>query len=270
MSERLIKANKNPLGEQLVARLLIDRAIRHHFHTVWLRVDPATWALRRTPPARRPPMILACTHPSWWDGYMTWPLSRVLGHRDGYLMMDAASLRHYRFFTWIGVFGIDRQNPRAALESIEYCAELLRAQPNRLLVIFPQGTITPPDRRPLGLYGGIAHIARRLPVCDIVPVAWRLVYRYEQRAEMFIRVGAPLYLESTRRLSHREITRWVDDALTAQDDRLHDELINGPLDRPLLGYRPLLRGAESVSRVWERVQGRARGLLGQAPPPPAP
>ncbi len=268
-SEPVIKANKNPPGERLVARFLIDRAVRAQFHTVWFTVHPAAWALRRVPPAERPPALFVGTHPSWWDGYLTWPLNRVLGARDGYLMMDALSLRHYRFFTWIGVFGIDRADPRAALASIEYSAELLQGAPNRAVWMFPQGTITPPDRRPLGTYPGVAHIARRLPVCDIVPVAWRMDYRLEQRADCFIRVGAPLHLDGSQRLGTRGLTAAVDQMLTALDDRLADELTHGDISRPLPGYRPLLRGRTSVNRIWEQVQTKAMRLAGR-PLPPAP
>ena len=125
-------------------------------------------------------------------------------------MMDAALAAQLPFFTWFGVFGIDRANPRAALASIEYSANLLKAAPNRAIWIFPQGTITPPDRRPLGLYPGVAHIARRLPACEIVPVAWRLAYRYEQRAEVFIRVGAPLAVSGGRRAQQPRPDRAVD------------------------------------------------------------
>lgn len=270
MPDTLIRANKTPLGQYLVGRLLVTRALQSQFHAVWLHVDPGVLALRRVPPARRTPVIFAATHPSWWDGYLTWPLNRVLGDRDGYLMMDALSLQHYPFFTWIGVFGIDRADPRAALASIEYAADLLRAAPNRAVWIFPQGTITPPDRRPLGLYPGVAHLARRLPACDIVPVAWRLAYRLEQRAEAYIRVGPPLHLEESQRVASRELARRLDAALTAADDHLRDALIAGDMAGPLPGYVPLLRGRTSVNRVWEQVQAAAARVLRRPVPPPAP
>ncbi|HUS14487.1 MAG TPA: lysophospholipid acyltransferase family protein [Chloroflexia bacterium] len=270
MTPSVIEANKNPLGEQLVAHFLIERAVRAQFHTVWLTVDPATWAMRKVPPAERRPVIYVCTHPSWWDGYLTWPLNRVLGGRDGYLMMDAASLQHLRFFTWIGVFGIDRTDPRAALASIAYSADLLQGAPNRAVWMFPQGTITPPDRRPLGLYPGVAHIAAKLPACDVVPVAWRMVYRWEQHAEVFIRVGAPLAVPDGARLARRTLTAQIDTALTSADDRLRTELTDAALDGPLPGYRPLLRGRPSINRVWTAVQRRAMQFVGRDPGPPAP
>ena len=64
VADPIIKANKNPLGAGLVARLLIDRrAMRAQFHAVWLHVDagrPGACGARRPPAAapgdlRQPP-----------------------------------------------------------------------------------------------------------------------------------------------------------------------------------------------------------------------
>jgi len=268
--EPVIEAHKNRLGESVVVGLLVARALRSQFHTIWWHADPAALALRRPPPAGRVPVIFASTHPSWWDGYLSWPINHALGGRDGYLMMDVRSLRSYRFFTWGGAFGIDRADPRAALASIEYISGVLNAAPNRAVWMFPQGTITPPDRRPLGLYPGVAHIARRLPAALIVPVAWRVAYRWEQRAEIFIRVGAPLAVDGGRSLPSRALTARLEAALIAEDDRLAAELRDGDMARPLPGYAVLLRGRTSVNRLWERVRARTLRLAGRRPPPAAP
>src|SRR6478672_3707552 len=113
----IIEARKNPLGEWVVLHGLVEPALRRMFNPVWLAADRATLAaLGGPPPGRRPPLIWASTHPSWWDGYLGWLVNRRLGARDGYLMMDAEFLPRYRFFTWGGVFGVDRKDSRAALE----------------------------------------------------------------------------------------------------------------------------------------------------------
>jgi len=270
MPEELIAANTKPWVQVLGGRLLAERALRGNFHRVWLHLEPAALAWRRTPPAERVPAIFTCTHTSWWDGYLTWPLNRALGGREAFMMMDEASLRHFRFFTWMGLYGVDRANPRAALRSIEYSADLLRAAPHRALWIFPQGAILPPDRRPLDLFPGVAHIARRVPLCDVVPIAWRLEYRYEQRAEIFVRVGAPIRVTAADGGGSRALTARIDAALTAEADRLHAALTDGDISRPLPGYVAIMRGRPSINRVWETVQAGARRLLGRPSLPPAP
>ena len=253
----IIEAKKTPWGEWAILHVLVRPALRRMFSPVWLAVDPATAAaLCNTPPAARPPLIWASTHPSWWDGYLGWLVNQRLGHRDGYLMMDAAFLPRYRFFTWGGVFGVDRQDPRAARESVEYIARLLGAAPNRALWMFPQGTITPPDRRPLHLYGGIMHILRRLPAAMVVPVAWRPVFREEQRPEVLIRVGTPLPFTADMVPPSHDLTAQLTERLTALDDALRADLSANDLST----YHPILRGGKGINRHWEDIQAAARRI----------
>jgi 1-acyl-sn-glycerol-3-phosphate acyltransferase len=256
----IIEARKNPLAAWIIHRTLVEGGLRRMFGTIWLRAERATLAaLRGTPPAQRLPVIWVSPHPSWWDGYLAWLVNRQLGNRDGYLMMDAETLPRYRFFTLAGAFGVDRRNPRAARESVEYIAGLLRAQPNRAMWMFPQGTITPADRRPLVLFGGIAHILRRLPVADVVPVAWRLAFREEQRPDALIRVGAPRRFTAATVPPSRVLTAQIAAALAAEDDAIAGALTADDLT----GYRPLLRGSRSINRIWDDVSRPVRHFLGQ-------
>jgi 1-acyl-sn-glycerol-3-phosphate acyltransferase len=251
----IIEARKNRTAEWIIHRALVEGGLRRMFGTIWLQAERATLAaLCGPPPARRPPLIWVSPHPSWWDGYLGWLVNRRLGNRDGYLMMDAEFLPNYRFFTLAGAFGVDRQNPRAALESVEYIAGLLGARPNRALWIFPQGTITPPDRRPLQLYGGVSHILQRLAVADVVPVAWRLAFREEQRPEVLIRIAAPLRFTADGVPPSRNLTAQLADALTAEDDAIRAALIADDLR----GYRPLLQGSPSINRRWDDLRGTVR------------
>lgn len=251
----VIEAKKTPWGEWVILRMLVRPALRRMFSPVWMAVDPATvTALCDPPPAARPPLIWASTHPSWWDGYLGWLVNWRLGNREGYLMMDAAYLPRYRFFTWGGVFGVDRQDPRAALDSVNYIARLLGEAPNRALWMFPQGEITPPDRRPLRLYGGVTHILRRVPAATVVPVAWRPVFREEQRPEVLIRVGTPLAYTADRVPPSRELTARLTDQLTALDDAVHADLVANDLT----GYRPILRGGKGINRHWDDLREGAR------------
>jgi 1-acyl-sn-glycerol-3-phosphate acyltransferase len=163
--------------------------------------------------------------------------------------------------TWAGVFGIDRHDPRKALASIEYIVGILSERPNAALYMFPQGTITHPDRRPLGLYGGVGNIARKLPKCAVLPVAVRYEFLLEQAPDILVRIGAPLRFDMGReRLSSAQVNARIEDAMTATTDSLHADIVAGELQ----AYRRVLRGRGSVNRAWERVTGavgRVRALL---------
>jgi 1-acyl-sn-glycerol-3-phosphate acyltransferase len=147
---------------------------------------------------------------------------------------------------------VDRDNARSALASIDYSARLLSERPGRAVWIFPQGTITHPDVRPLRLYGGAAAIARRVTggKVALVPVAMRYEFRMDQAPDAFARIGPPLLLDPrAERLSSKEITSRLEEAMLHCADRLREDLIANNVR----AYRRILSGRGSSNRVWERV-----------------
>ena len=173
------RANKNAPGGWAVYNLLLLGGFKRAFGGLYVHLGRETARLRGDSPY---PVIFCMTHSGWYDGHIAAILDRRIFRHDSYLMMEQVNLARYFFFTWMGVFGIDRDNARNALASIEYIAGVLREDHGRgkALWMFPQGTMRHPDRRPLELFGGVANIARRVGVCAIVPVAIRYDFLMEQ------------------------------------------------------------------------------------------
>jgi chlorobactene lauroyltransferase len=241
-----IPARHHPIGDQLVYWALVRYAIWSHFDRVWLRVEG---------PLPRPedgPLIGYLNHPSWWDGYMAFVLNRVLlGDRfERYLMMEEQQLRRYRFFAWSGAFSVHREDARSAMRSVGYIGRLLAERRRRSLWIFPQGEITPNDRRPLAIFSGLAHVARRAGGATLWPVALRYELRGEQRPEVFIRAGPAHHAPADA--DARALTGEVGARLTAACDALRDEVNAGDL----AGYRVLLSGRPGVNRVFDAARER--------------
>ncbi len=251
-------ANKNMVGDWLVSRLLAQRGLSNAFGGVYLRLDLPTARLRGQPPY---PVIFCATHSGWWDGHVAALLNRKVFKHNAYLMMEEANLVRYPFFTWSGVFGVDRDNPRKALAAIDYISKLLIEQEGSALWMFPQGTITYPDARPLKIYGGVANIVRKVGRCALVPVALRYDFLMEQAPDVFACAGPPLLLDpEAEPLSSREITARLDAAMTRAADRLHSDVIA----RDLRPYRRVLSGRGSVNRIWDsllKACDKARGLV---------
>jgi 1-acyl-sn-glycerol-3-phosphate acyltransferase len=241
-----IPARRSRLGEALIYWALVRWAIWSHFDRVWLKVDGPL------PHPADGPLIIYPNHPSWWDGYMCFLLTRMVlrGRFDAYLMMEEPELRRYRFFTWAGCFSVDRADPRSAARSVAYISRLLAARRTRALVIFPQGALAPNDRRPLEVYAGAARIARRAGGATLWPVALRYEFRGEQRPEAFIRAGPPHYAPADA--DARALTAEVAQRLTAAADALRDEVTAGDLT----GYHVLLRGRAGVNRLWDAARGK--------------
>lgn len=238
-------ARKTPLLEALIYRALVRPALAGTFHRI---------ALNGGAPRPRPdlPTLIYANHPSWWDGYMAFVLSDEIWRCEGYIMMEEPQLARYGFFRFCGAFGVDRHDPRAALHSVAYAADLLRQSSRRVVWIFPQGEIIPNDRRPLTTYRGAAHIAKRVaegptPI-RCIPMALRFEFRGEQRPEALIRLG-PAHLVAGQ-VDVKALHREMDERLGLEMDTLRADTISGAIDE----YHTIFRGRPSVNVVWDHVR----------------
>lgn len=240
-----LTARKTPLIEALIYRTLVRPALRRAFQRV------ALWSAE---PGFTPdlPALIYANHPSWWDGYIAFLLAREHWRCPGYLMMEEPQLARYGFFRYCGVFSVDRHDPREGLRSVAYAADLLRGHPGRALWIFPQGLITPNDRRPLVTYAGAAHIARRAAPVRCIPMALRFEFLDEQRPEALVRLG-PAHVVSGE-YDVKALQREMDRRLFCEVEQLHADTIDGTTAH----YRTILQGRASVNVVWDRVRGKRR------------
>jgi 1-acyl-sn-glycerol-3-phosphate acyltransferase len=241
-----IPARRNRAGEALIYWALVRWGVWSHFDRVWLKLAGPL------PHPADGPLIAYPNHPSWWDGYMCFLLNRLLlcERFEGYLMMEEPELRRYRFFTWAGCFSVDRHDARSAARSVAYISRLLGERRDRSLYIFPQGEITPNDRRPIVAYPGVAHIARRAGSATLWPIALRYEFRGEQRPEAFIRAG-PAHRPPAG-ADTRALTAEVAARLTAAVDALRDEVAAGQLG----DYEVLLHGRAGVNRLFDRLRAQ--------------
>ncbi|HEX5691740.1 MAG TPA: lysophospholipid acyltransferase family protein [Roseiflexaceae bacterium] len=241
-----IPARRNWAGDELIYRALVRWGVWSHFDRVWLKtVGPL-------PHPADGPLIAYLNHPSWWDGYMCMLLSRMVlrGRFQSFLMMEEPELRRYSFFRWAGCFSVDRKDARSSARSVAYIGGLLAEQRARSLYIFPQGVLTPNDRRPLVLYPGLAHVVRRAGGAMLWPVALRYEFRGEQRPEAFIRAGPPHHAPADA--DPRKLTAEIERRLTDVADALRDEVANSNL----ADYRTLLRGRSGVNRIFDAWRAR--------------
>lgn len=241
----MIPARKFPVGKKLV-EWLIDSSFRTHFDRIHFRMR-GTY----TEEQFRLPLIACANHFSWWDGYVAKLVERQL-KTDAYLMMEEAQLRRYFFFTWVGCFSVNRQDARSAMQSLQYAAHLLKEKPRRMLWLFPQGEISPNDRRPLVFFSGAAHLARMTSPVLLCPVATRIEFLAEQRPDLFISLGEPIEIatEETRTPGFlKTCTKQLETAVTAELDQLRADIIGGDYS----DFKLLMKGKASTNRIYDAV-----------------
>jgi len=212
----MIAAKKNSVIGSLFA-FYHKRLLKKHFYRIHLNGRDNLSAL-----GLDTPVILAANHSNWWDGFIAYYLTNWLMKCDDFLMMDIEQMKKYSFFRYIGVFSVDRKNPAEAMRSINYAADIIK-NTNRCLWIFPQGEMTPQDKRPLVFYSGISKIAERAGKVKIIPVAFRYEFLMEQRPEVFISIGKPVEFTA----GNKNFTAELEKLMTAQLDELKSDVTNG-------------------------------------------
>lgn len=211
-----IPARRNFLGELLVF-WLGRRGLWKAFRAVRFR---AAGPLPASPDRLTEPLIFYANHNTFWDGYLAHVLFRQVYGLEGYLMMDLQQMRRFKFFSWAGVFSVDRANGRQAMRSLDYIAGELQGGPGRALWIFPQGEISPQERRPLGFQSGLARLIRRVGPCYVYPVAVRYEFFTQSQPEFLISVGEARHFTGQEKPDHRALAAELEQTLQTELDRL--------------------------------------------------
>ena len=221
-----------------VVRRWVARTLRHRFHGIYIfgadtlrAVDPGT-------------AVIGCVnHANWWDGFVLYVLSWRLVRHDIFLAMEEKNLRRYRFFAWMGVFGLDLTDRRSALAGTRYAVRLLR--PGRLIWMFVQGKLRP-GGAPIEVKPGALFMARRTHAL-LLPIVLRYEWLNESRPSILIGVGAPLASATSA------------DELAAVLNTLYAQL-GRKLDPPDLGgAENLFPPRLSMNKRWDYL----RHLLGR-------
>lgn len=179
------------------------------------------------------PKLVCANHSSWWDGLLAFQISRQAG-LDSFVMMDEANLRRFFLFRRLGAFSV-ADNPRRALASIRYAAGLLKADADRTMWIFPQGSILPNDVRPLHFFSGAARIARQIDKCLIVPAAFRFEIGGNFKPEIFVKIGRGQTVTAGDNFDHKALTA----NLAKKVETLLDELRSAVIEQKTESFQSL-------------------------------
>ncbi len=196
------------------------------------------------------PLLLVANHSSWWDAVLPIVISCSTLHHDAYGIMEEKQLERYRFFSKVGIFSINRDHPRKAVESLRYAATLLGGT-GRVLWIFPQGKIVPNDCRPIRCQSGIGRLIAMLGECSVIPVAFRYEVGREELPIAYVSVGQEGRFTGNDTRSPHELATEVATLLTNELDALR----NAVLTESTEGFQPLLSGRASVSTRWDNARG---------------
>lgn len=196
------------------------------------------------------PLIVYCSHGGWWDAAFAIALTNGRLALESYGMMEEKQLKKYRFFTKIGMFSVHRTNPRSAIASLHYAADLLK-DPRKVLWMYPQGELIHQEIRPIQAYTGIANLIGMLGQAYCVPIAIRYDFLHEQQPEAWLKIGIPELISSQEFADKKALTEHIKTHLASLMDEVRDDVMN---DRSQ-GYKVFVQGKRSVEKRWDAVRG---------------
>lgn len=209
------------------------------------------------PPDR--PLVFYSNHSSWWDPILYIVVGwRIFGDsRTGYGPMDAEALKKYGFMRRLGMFPVEADSRRGAVDFLAISRGLLH-DPNATLWLTPQGRFSDPRERPVGFRPGIAHLARDLPDVCLVPIAIEYPFWIEKRPEALMHMADPIDARAEGPMSVGEWNDFLERRLESAMDRLAAASMARDEDR----FEAIITGADRVSftyDAWRWLKAKVRG-----------
>jgi chlorobactene lauroyltransferase len=244
----VIQAQPSPVWKKILG-LYFERKIKTSLFKTSIRGLENLDVLKEKS-AQNIPVIFYCSHSSWWDAAITIYLSLRVLKLESYGMMVESQLKKYQFFKNIGMFSVPHGDARAALESLNYAADLLK-NTNRALWIFPQGRIEHAEKRPILFENGLAILLKKIGKAYFVPVAIRCDFLKEERAECFISIGKVELLKAEK-IDLKVQTEHFFKTLTHEIEILKEDVIN----EKFAEFSVLLKGSQSVEKRWDSFKNK--------------
>lgn len=159
----------------------------------WMRRRLHAVRFAGLPPSVPPgPLLLAANHVSWWDGFLLRELHRRLRPRAPlFTVMLQRELRRRPLFRALGCVGMDPDSPTSVAATVRELRRRRQHEPDMVLALFPQGSIWPSHRRPLGFRRGVELFARHLAPATVLPVALHLEPLTAAAPTAFVVAGEP-------------------------------------------------------------------------------
>jgi 1-acyl-sn-glycerol-3-phosphate acyltransferase len=181
---------------------------------------------------------------------------QLLPRSDHFAPMDASALLRYPILSKIGVFPVEMQSSRGAVQFVRTSEAVLAS--DGVLWITPQGRFVDARERPLQFKPGLAALAARVGHCTLIPLAIEYTFWDERLPEALLLLGDPIVLDN----SVAPITaEWLEPRLIADLERTMDHLRAMALTRQPASFEQVLAtGTVGVGGFYGLGQ-RLRALL---------
>jgi 1-acyl-sn-glycerol-3-phosphate acyltransferase len=236
-------------------RRIVRGYFRRHFHGV--RVS----GLERFLAAGEDgPLIVYANHSSWWDPMVCVLLGERMGGRRHYAPMDATALARYRILRRVGIFPVEMNAARGAVQFLRTGETIVRG--GGVLWVTPQGRFVDARERPLEFKAGLAALAVRVAevegACRVLPLAIEYPFWDERLPEVLLHFAEPVSVVRGEKAAA------VQGRLIEALDGAMEELKAKALGRDAEAFEGLARGTLGMGGFYELGQ-RFRALIARRP-----
>lgn len=160
--------------------------------------------------------LYICNHHYWWDGLTPLVLNEFIFHHRARAVMEDKQMREFPFFSKIGAFSINRNNPKSALSSLKYGADWLNV-PNTCLFLYPEGKFSQPHV-PIQIESGVTKLLEWVPSCQMVNISMYISYQKRDRPDFFIDISSEI--EHPKNESKSEIVTEINSIMNSNLSKL--------------------------------------------------
>lgn len=179
-------------------------SLKRRFKQVWVKQSYKPKADSKT--------VYFLNHNMWWDGLIPLFLNRHFFKQNARALMEDQQMWQYSFFSKIGAFSINLNNPKSAIRSLRYAVQSMDRE-RASLFIYPEGKITPASEKVPEFKQGLAWLYQNLNDVDFVPIGLYAHFIRSSKAELHISIGNKIKLDNS--LSKNEISNLLSKELNS-------------------------------------------------------
>ncbi len=102
--------------------------------------------------------------------------------------MEHKQMRQYPFFSRIGAFSINLEDPRSSIKSLRYAVASMKRE-NACLFIYPEGKLTPVSDSLPEFNEGLSWLYQKMDEIDFVPIVFYIDNSKSDKPDLYISIG---------------------------------------------------------------------------------
>ncbi len=124
--------------------------------------------------------------------------------------MEDKQMKQYPFFSRIGAFSVNLNDPRSSITSLRYAVQSME-RANSCLFIYPEGELVPPSKRVSEFKPGLTWLYKKMDGIEFVPIAFYIDQSKSSKPDLYISIGEKVNFY--KNMDSKELTSLFEDSV---------------------------------------------------------